>query len=223
MKKVFLLGALLLGLTACGGGGGGTVTPTPDASYPYNPSASMTPSSDARVPYRGDWVFVANLDDGSKRYGVVSVTDKYSDDNFKNAGGGFVAWCVKSDCQQDDEQGTGLIGSATIGGKVELTVGMVPENSTAVRFLMADDDGVVGAGTSGATISGQGSWMVGTSEEHAAVFAFVQINTKSQLATQQVKARAFAAAQGVLLNRGGPQKAAPTGELRATLERALAK
>ncbi|WP_216320670.1 hypothetical protein [Deinococcus aestuarii] len=224
MKRAFLLGALLLGLTACGGGGGGGGTVTPDTSYPYNPDASVTQSSDARIPYRGDWVFVAVLADGSKRYGVASITTKYSDASIKNAGGGFMAWCVQSDCAKDDEQGTGLIGSASASGTAQLTIGMVPEGSTSTRFWMIDTNGRVEKTNNQATISGQGSWIGAAGTGQAATFAFVQVNTESKLGTQQVKAQALQTAQALVQGRApGAQQAAPLGAVRTVLERALAK
>ncbi|BDP44140.1 hypothetical protein DAETH_41090 (plasmid) [Deinococcus aetherius] len=221
MKRVLLLGTLLLGLTACGGGGG---TVTPDTSYPYNPSASVTQSSDARVPYRGDWVFVAKLADGSQRYGLASITTKYSDNDLKNAGGGFMSWCVQLDCKQYDEQGNGLIGSASISGSVQLVIGMVPKGTKTTRFEMADVDGRVEKEQDHATIKGQGSWVDAAGNAQTAVFAFVQVSTESKLGTQAARAQAMLTAQGLAQGRAlGAQRVAPGGEVRAVLERALAK
>lgn len=222
MKRILLLGSLLLGLTACGGGGG-TVTPEPDTSYPYNPNASAVQSSDARIPYRGDWVFAAILADGGERSGVVGITTKYSDDNLKNAGGGFMAWCYKAGCSPDDEQGTGLIGSVKTSAGAALSIGMVPEKSNTVRFVMIDDDGLVGTTEGRATISGQGLWTSTEGVDQAAVFAFVQVNYESKLGTQQAKAQALLTAQGLLNGRRLGAQQTVSGAARAALERALTK
>lgn len=217
MKKIALLGGLLLGLTACGGGS----TPS---DYPYNPNASTVQSNDARIPYRGDWQFVAILDDGSKRFGVVAITDKASTATLKNAGGGRAAWCLRSDCAQDEEQGVGVIGSATIEGKAFLSIGMTPNGSSKLRFFMTDNDGVVEIKDTKATIIGEGTWTNPGGESHAANFAFVQINTKSDLASQAVRQQAFLSAQGLLAGRTAtPLGTGSQGAIRDALTNSLVK
>ncbi|GBF06700.1 hypothetical protein DAERI_100063 [Deinococcus aerius] len=217
MKKITLLGGLLLGLTACGGGS----TPS---DYPYNPNASTVQSNDARIPYRGDWQFVAILDDKSKRYGVIAITDKASTADLKNAGGGRVAWCLRSDCTQDEEQGVGVIGSATVEGKAFLSIGMTPNGGTKLRFFLTDTDGVVETKDGKATILGEGTWTNPGGGAHAANFAFVQINTKSDLASQAAKQQAFLSAQELLAARApAPQEIRPQGEIRDALTSSLIK
>ncbi|WP_019588433.1 hypothetical protein [Deinococcus apachensis] len=218
MKKTFLLGGLLLGLTACGGG-----TTTPDTSYPYNPNASVTQSTDARTPYRGDWVFVAILADNTKRYGVAAITDKYSDNSVKNAGGGFMAWCLRSDCTQDDEQGTGLIGSVSVQTGAALAIGMVPEKASATRFVMTDTDGRVETKDGKAMIMGEGTWTNTAGGDQAANFVFVQVNTQSDLASQAVKQQALLNAQALLTERSLAPLKTSLPEVRAALTERLLK
>jgi hypothetical protein len=179
LKKLLPLTAVLLSLTAC------TTDPNlPEPGYPYNPNANPVEQNDARVPYRGDWAFVALLADGTQRSGVASVLTRFSGAGLVNAGGGVAAWCLKPGCTTSDEQGTILFGTTGAGAAAKLSIGMVPKNQTYTRFVMSDTDGVVSVTDGKPTISGPGTWRDAAGVEQPATFGFVQIRSKSDLATQ---------------------------------------
>ncbi|MFC4454704.1 hypothetical protein [Deinococcus sonorensis] len=159
----------LLALTACGGGG----NPTPVGTYPYNPDASTTQSTDTRIAYRGDWALAATLADGTKRTGVVSISVKGSDASFLNAGAGAGGWCMNPACTTPEEQGTVLIGS--LSGK--LTVGMVPDGGNSTRFYFEDTDGLVKVVNGHAVIAGSGTWTMTNGSQQAAQLALVQVDS----------------------------------------------
>lgn len=179
MKKLLPLTAVLLSLTAC------TTDPNlPEPGYPYNPNANPVEQNDARVPYRGDWAFVALLADGTQRSGVASVLTRFSGAGLVNAGGGVAAWCLKAGCTTSDEQGTILFGTTGTGTAAKLSIGMVPKNQSFTRFVMSDTDGVVSITDGKATISGPGTWRDASGAEQQATFGFVQVRSKSVLTTQ---------------------------------------
>lgn len=190
MKKLLLLGVASLSMVACGNS-----NPTPAPVYPYNPNANGVQQTDARVPYRGDWVFVAQLPNNQMRYGVASMSVKYSDANIVNASGGAFAWCVSTDCKTNDEQGAGIVGTTKTTSGNYLTAGMVPTGKTAPRFVMADNNGLVEVVDGKPSIAGAGIWTDDAGVDQQAVFAFVQVKTDPSVKAQAASSGEVLAAQ----------------------------
>lgn len=181
LKQLLALTAVLISITAC------TRDPNlPEPGYPYNPDVNATEQNDARIPYRGDWAYVALLADGTRRTGVASILTRFSGSGLVNAGGGVAAWCLTAGCATSDEQGTVLFGTTGAGAEAALSIGMVPRNQSFTRFVMSDADGVVSLKDGKATISGAGSWRDAEGIDQDATFGFVQVNSKSALSTQTV-------------------------------------
>ncbi|WP_216318478.1 hypothetical protein [Deinococcus aestuarii] len=178
MKQMLVAGALILGLVACGGnkvgGGGGSTT------YPYNPDASATESTDTRTPYRGDWVWTAKLPDGSYTSGVLVISERgQSAAAAKNGGAGQNAPCADAGCTSINVNAFdfGLIYSQVASSGPQLVALLGDPASEANRVEMIDTDGKVSTNAQGrAVLSGAGK--AGT---QAARVAFVQINSDANV------------------------------------------
>lgn len=200
MKRILILGALVLGLVACGGtstpgnsgsgstggstggntGGSTGGGSTGSATYPYNPDASATEATDTRIPYRGDWIWAAKLSDGSYKLGVLVVSTRGKEQTYaKNGGTGLNAPCTDETCTNIDVGSysfgllyTQLSDSGQPQPKLAALLGD-PASTTTSRVSMVDSDGKVATNAEGhAVVSGRG-----TAGMQAAGVAFVQINS----------------------------------------------
>lgn len=192
VSSLGLLGCAALFLASCSP----SSSPAPTPAGPYNPDASLVQTTDTRLPYQGTWVMVAQLADGTNRYGVSYITTKQNN-TLINAGGGVLGWCRSSDCTANEETGAVIAGSVNVNGKAQLSVGMEPFNSTALRFAMTDDDGIVDIIDGSPVIAGQGAWTV-NGKDVAGFFAFVQ--TSSALTTQALSVQSVTRPSVQVLN-----------------------
>ncbi|WP_157449111.1 hypothetical protein [Deinococcus peraridilitoris] len=194
MKKPLIAGLLATTLASCGG--------APAPTYPYNPNMNTVEQNSTLVPYYGDWVIVASLNDGTRRYGVASFSSKYKSTTYVNASGGVMAWCYSQSCSTDSEQGAGIMGtlktssgSALASGMVPFSDSSVPRGSSPTRFFMTDLDGKVEVVNKQAVIAGKGLWTNETGTDQAAGFAFVQVETSPSIRPQATPSAAYLTAQ----------------------------
>lgn len=224
MKRILVVGALILGLVACGrdtaggstdgsggsGGTGGSGGSTGGTSYPYNPDASSTEASDTRIPYRGDWVWAAKLSDGSYKLGVLVISGRgEATQSAKNGGTGQNAPCADANCTSINtaDYSYGLIYTQVpTAGAPQLTVLLGdPASTTNSRLAMVDTDGKVTTNAEGnAVVSGAGKW-AGTQDARVAL---VQINSDENVGgridatvSATLLAQVKAAADGVAAQR----------------------
>jgi len=167
-----------------------TSTPPTPVSL-YNPDASVTESTDTRVPYQGDWVMIASLADGTTRYGTLSVSARATGlKAITNAGGGVLGWTTTSTATSNDEVGTVLIGTVNVNGSGRLFASMTPRGSGTSRLYFEDYDGKVETIQGKATLGGEGDWTTpGSTTSQSAVYAFVQLS-----GTPSVKAQGLSSA-----------------------------
>ena len=118
--------------------------PPPVLSYPYNPSASVVASSDPRVPYYGDWLWVVGFSDETFLAGKFSVSTKGDAGtgllNAANGAGsmcsGALASCVNTGV------GQGVFGTQVLenGSVVLASAFRMGTNPNQVGFITLDDD-----------------------------------------------------------------------------------
>ncbi|BDP41110.1 hypothetical protein DAETH_10790 [Deinococcus aetherius] len=180
---MLVAGALILGLVACGknnpGGGGGNgnggngdngTTVTPVLTDAYNPDPSATESTDPRVPYKGDWVWVAKLPDGSYQQGVMTISERgQPTDQAKNGGFGSNSTCANDTCTTPTNETFAVVLSQVTNSGAQLRAIL------GSRLTMTDSDNKVTLNAKGRPVmSGAGTW---EPTSQTAKVAFVQVDT----------------------------------------------
>jgi len=116
-------------------------------SYPYNPDANPATSSDARVPYYGDWVWAVGFNDGTVYGGKLSLSAKgNADTGLLNASFGAGVTCSGSlSTCVNTGVGQGVMGSVVLdNGTSQLASAFrVGSGVNQTGFLALDDDGKI--------------------------------------------------------------------------------
>lgn len=174
MKYVLIAGALVLGLAACGKKETVTPNPNPVVEGAYNPDASATESMDPRVPYVGDWAWVAKLPDNSYRQGTLTIDERGTpNDSAKNGGVGENAVCADDTCATPSGSDFAVILTQVTNSGPQLAAFLGDSAGDSNRLTVTDSDGKVTLNTQGRpVISGNGRW----AETQDARVAFVQVD-----------------------------------------------
>ncbi|ADV68794.1 hypothetical protein [Deinococcus maricopensis] len=149
--------------------------PPPAATYPYNPSASAQESADPRIPYAGEWVWLAVFKDGTTQYGKMNVDERFAPvDKFTNIGSAWNVLCVDADTCPTTPYGQdeAIIATYTDAGKSFLAVTGYAAASDSPQFGIFDEDGVVTVEDGHAWIEGTGVW----ADDREIGFAMMQVH-----------------------------------------------
>ena len=143
MKNLMIPLGLALSLAACTPT---TPPPPPPATYPYNPNASAVESTDPRIPYAGEWVWVAAFEDNTVTFGKMDVDERDKPgEGFTNIGVAWNVLCASAEACPQTPYGndTGLVATYTRDGKSTLAVAGYATATQSVQFVAFDDDGQV--------------------------------------------------------------------------------
>lgn len=223
MKKLLLSLTVPLILSACGTTQtisdppptGGT---TPQ-SYPFNPQANGTESTDARIPYRGEWRWAVALSDTEVYIGRISITERLpagTAAGFTNVGGGPGVVCSNPNlCSYTGE--FGLIGTHSDASGAALVVALSDSAAAQnLRFLGLDDDGVVGTEVTGQpSLMGTGVWQTASGQLADMGFAVVQDSADAPVTASAV------GPSSALMNRLPARQVLRTQSVSALEQRAV--
>ncbi len=167
MPKVYplLFLALAVALSACSTGG------------------DTRPAPPALSGLQGEWLWLAQLDDGTEYSGYLSVSENLADyEDVKDAQGGAWRWCDDIDnCPETD--GVGLVSNIYAENAWRLTTSFV-DGSQAVKLIAFDDNNTVGTEIEGnPTFLGAGIWYETSTNPEVAGFGMVKLSNTPSIAS----------------------------------------
>ncbi len=159
MQKIYapLVLLLILALSAC--------------------SSSDRPNPPASSDDTGEWLWLAQLDDGTEYSGYLSVSAELTEyDDVKDAQGGAWRWCEGGDVDNcPGVDGAGLISNIYADGAWRLTTSFANTNND-VKLIAIDNDNTIGTETEGQpTFLGGGIWYETTGDKETVSFGMVKL------------------------------------------------